>query len=213
MEGAHQVRGLVVGSWTRVLVTAGVILALWVAIVGLAVSGHLGGLRYLNVPVLHPYPPAGYVQNPFNPGDKADLVRVAEASQVKADLLTDGQTELRALEAGDPTLLDLADTGRAKAQGVAFINQNNAAGVYEVEQVNRKSLEVGRLADPNDSSITWAVKERGTGTINYYSKSSRVVVRQVSLDFEATYWLQRVGGRYLIADVLINANPAASASQ
>src|SRR5260370_35046636 len=113
MEGAHRVRGLVVGSWTRVLVTAGVILALWVAFVGLATSGHLGDLRYLNVPVLHPYPPAGYVQNPFNLGDKSDVIRVSEASQVRADLLNDGQAELQALEQGDPSLLSDAAVGRA----------------------------------------------------------------------------------------------------
>src|SRR5438552_17518999 len=128
MEGAQGLRLRLVGSWTRVLITAAVLLVLWVAFAWLAATGRLAELRYLNVPVLHPYPPAGYVQNPFNAGDKSDLIRVAEASQVKADLLSDGQTELRALEAGDPTLLDQADTGRAKAQGVALINQNNTSG-------------------------------------------------------------------------------------
>src|SRR5713226_1963850 len=113
MEGAHTMRGLVAGSWTRVLVTAGIILALWVAFVGLAVSGHLGDLRYLNVPVLHPYPPAGYVQNPFNPGDKGDLINVAQAAQVKADLVRDGQLKLRAAETGDGSLALQSDTGRA----------------------------------------------------------------------------------------------------
>ena len=34
----------------------------------------LGDLRYTNIPLVHPYPPAGFYQNPFNPGDRGDLV-------------------------------------------------------------------------------------------------------------------------------------------
>ncbi len=67
MEGAGRVRLLFVGSWTRVLVTAVVLIALWGAFAWLAVSGRLGELKYLNVPLIHPYPPAGYIQNPFDP--------------------------------------------------------------------------------------------------------------------------------------------------
>jgi hypothetical protein len=205
MEGAHRVRGLVVGSWTRVLVTAGIILALWLAFVGLAVSGHLGDLRYLNVPVLHPYPPAGYVQNPFNSGDKSDLIRVAEASQVKADLLTDGQAELRALEHGDASLLSDAAVGRAQDRVAALIAQNNSAGVFERESVRLDSVVVGRLADPNDPSIVWMVEEQGSGVITYVSKSTQAAVRSESVRFSSRFWLTKVGGHYLIADALVQS--------
>ncbi len=203
MEGAHRVRGLVVGSWTRVLVTAGVILALWVAFVGLAVRGHLGDLRYLNVPVLHQYPPAGYVQNPFNSGDKSDLIRVAEASQVKADLLNDGQAELRALEQGDASLLSDAAVGRAQERVAALIAQNNSAGVFERESVRLDSVVVGRLADPNDPSIVWMVEEQGSGIITYVSKSTQAAVRSESVRFSSRFWLTKVGDHYLIADALV----------
>src|SRR6266568_5237866 len=104
MEGAQGLRLRLVGSWTRVLITAAVLLVLWVAFAWLAATGRLAELRYLNVPVLHPYPPAGYVQNPFNVGDKGDLISVTEAANVKADLVRDGQLELQALEQGDPGL-------------------------------------------------------------------------------------------------------------
>src|SRR5207253_9785978 len=113
MEGAQGLRLRLVGSWTRVVITAAVVLVLWLAFAWLAATGRLAELRYLNVPVLHPYPPAGYVQNPFNPGDKGDLVNVAQAAQVKADLLRDGQLELEALAHCDPNLAGQADTGRA----------------------------------------------------------------------------------------------------
>ena len=210
MEGAHRVRGLVVGSWTRVLVTAGVILALWIAFLGVAVGGHLGDLRYLNVPLLHPYPPAGYVQNPFNSGDKSDLIRVAEASQVKADLLTDGQAELRALEKGDASLLSDAAVGRAQERVAALIAQNNSAGVFERESVKLDSVVVGRLADPNDPSIVWMVEEQGTGTITYVSKSTQATVRSESVRFSSRFWLTKVGGHYLIADALVQSAQRAS---
>jgi len=97
MEGAHRVRGFVLGSWTRLLIAAGIILALWAVFIGLAISGRLGELRYLNVPLLHPYPPAGYVQNPWNTGDKGDLISQSEANQVRADLLKDGPQDSAAL--------------------------------------------------------------------------------------------------------------------
>ena len=86
----------VVGSRTRFLLTASVLVLLWLVFVWLAATGRLAELRYLNVPLVHPYPPAGYVQNPFNPSDKGDLVSVSEASLVKIDLLADG-SERRSL--------------------------------------------------------------------------------------------------------------------
>src|ERR1700687_5429299 len=147
MEGAQGLRLRLVGSWTRVLITAAVLLVLWVAFAWLAATGRLAELRYLNVPVLHPYPPAGYVQNPFNAGDKSDLISVSQASEVKADLLKDGQTELRALEVGDPALLSSAAIGRAEEKVAALIAQNNSAGVIERENVRLDSVAVGRLGD------------------------------------------------------------------
>ena len=74
MEGAQGLRLRLVGSWTRVVITAAVVLVLWLAFAWLAATGRLADLRYLNVPIVHPYPPAGYAQNSFNPGTRATLL-------------------------------------------------------------------------------------------------------------------------------------------
>jgi hypothetical protein len=212
MEGAHKLRQRVVGSRTRFLLTASVLVLLWLVFVWLAATGRLAELRYLNVPLLHPYPPAGYVQNPFNPSDKGDLVSSSEANRVKTDLQADGQLELRALEIDDPGLVSQADTGRAAANLSAVIVQNNAAGLFEREQVKLDSVVVGRVPDPNDSTIAWMVEERGTATISYYSKSNDSLVRRLSMKAIARFWLLKVGGRYLVADVQITSQAAPGAS-
>jgi hypothetical protein len=203
MEGARRLRLLVVGSWTRVLITASFLVALWLVVAWLAVTGRLADARYWNVPLVHPYPPAGYVQNPFNPGDKGDLINVSEAARVKADLLRDGQIELRALELGDPSVLDGAATGKAREKLSELIAQNNTAGLFEREQVKLDSAVAGRLPDPNDPSITWMVEEHGTGTIYYLSKSGGTVVRQQTVRFTSRFWLLKLGDRYLITDALV----------
>src|SRR5437879_7110748 len=93
MEGARGLRLRLVGSWTRVLITAAILLVLWLAFAWLAATGRLAELRYLNVPLLHAYTPAGYVQNPFNAGDTGNLIYVAQAAEVEADRVEDGQLE------------------------------------------------------------------------------------------------------------------------
>jgi hypothetical protein len=185
---------------------------LWLVFVWLAATGRLAELRYLNVPLLHPYPPAGYVQNPFNPSDKGDLINVGEANRVKTDLLADGQLELRALEIGDVALLSNADTGRAKDKLSTLIAQNNSRGISERQQTSFTAVNVGHLADPNDSSIVWSVEERGTGTISRYSKATSTPISQQTVRFTARFWLVRVGDHYLIADALITSQPTSSAS-
>ncbi len=213
MDAARRLRLLVVGSWTRVLIAASALIACWLVFAWLAGTGRVAEIRYVNVPLIHPYPPTGYVQNPFNPADRGDLINVSEAARVKADLLRDGELELRALELGDPNVHSDADTGRANERLSALIAQNNSAGVFEREQIRLDAIVVGRLADPNDPSITWSVEERGQATISFYSKSTKAFVRQQSLKFIAKYWLQKVGERYLIADVLINSEPLPAASR
>jgi len=203
MEGARRLRLLVVGSWTRVLITASFLVAFCLVVAWLAVTGRLADAQYWNVPLVHPYPPAGYVQNPFNPGDKGDLISIGEAGRVKADLLRDGQLELQALEAGDPSLVTEADTGRA-ADGLArLIAQNNTQGVFERQGIKLEATVVGRLTDPSDPTLAWMVEERGTGTISRYSKSSKALVNQQAVKFTARFWLVKVGQRYLIADTII----------
>src|SRR5258708_6017955 len=207
MEGAQGLRLRLVGSWTRVVITAAVVLVLWLAFAWLAATGRLAELRYLNVPLLHPYPPAGYVQNPFNLGEKDNLINVAQAAQVKADLLRDGQLELEALAQGDPNLAGQADTGRAKDTLLTLIAKNNAAGVIERQQTKLDSVAVGRSPDPSDSSIQWVVEEKGTATISRHSNANDTLVSSQAVRFDAKFWMLKVGNHYLIADVLINSQP------
>jgi hypothetical protein len=204
------VRLLIVGSWTRMVITAALLLAFWLVIAWLAATGRLADLRYVNVPLVHPYPRAGYVQNPFNPSDKGDVISASDAARVKADLLHDGQLELRALELGDTALLNNAAIGRARERLSALIAQNNAAGLFEREQIKFDAIIVGRLPDPNDPSIAWMVEERGIGTIFFYSKSSNALVKQQSVKFTSRFWLVKIGDRYLIADALVRSEPLTS---
>jgi hypothetical protein len=203
MEGAHKLRQRVVGSRTRFLLTASVLVLLWLVFVWLAATGRLAEVRYLNVPLLHPYPPAGYVENPFNLSDKGDLVSISEASRAKADLLADGQTELLAAEKGDASLLAGAVTGRALDSFTSLIQQNNSQGISERAQNHFDSIVVGHLSDPNDPKIVWAIEEKGTATVLFYSKSTGASFRQTKVRFDSTYWLTVVGNHYLIADALI----------
>ena len=77
-------RNAVLGSWARTGVVAAILVLILGSIAALGATGRLGDLRYLNIPLLHPWPPAGYYQNPFNPTDRGDLVNSAEAAKVNA---------------------------------------------------------------------------------------------------------------------------------
>src|ERR1700738_567958 len=103
---------------------------LFAVILGLAVTGRLGDVKYWSYPG-HPYPPTGYYINPFNSGDKGDLVNAADAERVKADLLTDGTTELRALESGNADLLPQSDTSRSLETEKQQVLANTAQGLRE----------------------------------------------------------------------------------
>src|SRR5438105_2665640 len=199
----------VLGSWIRTAAVAAALIAAFAVVAALVMTGRLGDLRYSNIPLVHPYPPAGYYQNPFNPGDRGDLVKAAEASTVKTDLLRDGQLELAALSSGDDSLASEADTGNALTTLRQLISQNNAAGITERQETHITSITVGRLADPNDASgsIRWSAEERGTVTITRVSKANGQILSQQSAQVTARFWLTKVGGRYLIADAQITATP------
>src|SRR5579859_1319341 len=63
----HKAGDLLVCSWGRTLA----ILGLGVVLVGVvgwaALSGSLSSINTWNIPVIHPYPPPGFAQNPFGP--------------------------------------------------------------------------------------------------------------------------------------------------
>lgn len=127
----------------RGLAVALVLLAtLIVAVLGWAsLTGRLASLQYANVPIVHPYPPAGFYVNPFT-RDQRDLVNANEAQRVKTDFLKDGQIELDAFGRGDPAPLPLAETGRALSKAREVMAQNTARGLVERDEVHPESVTV-----------------------------------------------------------------------
>jgi hypothetical protein len=201
-SGLRRGGGLLAG----LLLTAVVVVA---AIGWLSVTGRLAGLQYANIPIVHPYPPAGQFVNPFT-GDPRDLVSSSDTAKVKADFLADGKLQLDAYARGDPSALPQTATGRALVKARDVLAQNTAHGVLEQDQVHLDRVIVGRLADPNDSSIDWCVREVGSGTLVLISKTTGRVASSQPIRFDSKYWMSRVGDRYLITDVLITTQPATS---
>jgi hypothetical protein len=200
-----QMRNAVLGSWTRTGLAAVVLVLILGSIAVLGATGQLSDLRYLNIPLIHPWPPAGSYQNPFNPTDRGDIVNASQAAKVKSDLVEDGQVELKAYRASDGSLLDGADTGNRLVKLRAALVQNHAAGVSEDFTNQLTSVRVGKLADPNDASVTWCVEEVGTSRITLTNGANGQTIRQYTIRFDDKFWMVLVGGRYLITDAEVQS--------
>ena len=200
-----QMRNAVLGSWTRTGLAAVVLVLILGSIAVLGSTGKLSDLRYLNIPLIHPWPPAGSYQNPFNPTDRGDIVNASQAAKVKSDLVEDGQVELKAYRASDGSLLDGADTGNRLVKLRAALVQNHAAGVSEDFTNQLTSVRVGKLADPNDASVTWCVEEVGTSRITLTNAANGQTIRQYTIRFDDKFWMVLVGGRYLITDAEVQS--------
>jgi hypothetical protein len=198
-------RNAVLGSWTRTGLAAVVLVLILGSIAVLGATGQLSDLRYLNIPLIHPWPPAGSYQNPFNPTDRGDIVNASQAAKVKSDLVEDGQVELKAYRASDGSLLDGADTGNRLVKLRAALVQNHAAGVSEDFTNQLTSVRVGKLADPNDASVTWCVEEVGTSRITLTNAANGQTIRQYTIRFDDKFWMVLVGGRYLITDAEVQS--------
>ena len=194
------------GSGRGVVVAATVAVVLFAVIIGFAVTGRLGDLKYWSYPG-HPYPPTGYYINPFNSGDKGDLVNAADAARVKAHLLTDGKVELAAETSGDIATLAQGDGGRRLQVMRDRITTNAAQGLRARFENQLSSVVVGHLTDPADPSATWCSEEHGQSVITTYRSSDSVVVSVRRVKFDGKYWLKRVGDRYVIVDALITNTP------
>jgi hypothetical protein len=176
-------------------------------------TGRLADLRYANIPLIHPYPPAGYFINPLNPtGDRSDLVDSATANRVKADLLRDGQLELQAIESGDASLLINADAGPRLAKLQDRIAQDNAQGIVGRQTTHLGSMVVGRLSDPADPSVSWCVRETGSLTISFVKKTTGEVTSTEIVRFDGKFWLVRTGGRFLIVDAEVTNQPVSASA-
>jgi hypothetical protein len=198
-------RNAVLGSWTRTGLAAVVLVLILGSIAVLGATGQLSDLRYLNIPLIHPWPPAGNYQNPFNPTDRGDIINASQAAKVKGDLVEDGQVELKAYQASDGSLLDGADTGNRLVKLRAALVQNHAAGVSEDFTNQLTSVRVGKLADPNDASVTWCVEEVGTSRITLTNAANGQTIRQYTIRFDDKFWMVLVGGRYLITDAEVQS--------
>jgi hypothetical protein len=198
-------RNAVLGSWTRTGLAAVVLVLILGGIAVLGATGQLSDLRYLNIPLIHPWPPAGNYQNPFNPTDRGDIINASQAAKVKGDLVEDGQVELKAYQASDGSLLDGADTGNRLVKLRAALVQNHAAGVSEDFTNQLTSVRVGKLADPNDASVTWCVEEVGTSRITLTNAGNGQTIRQYTIRFDDKFWMVIVSGRYLITDAEVQS--------
>lgn len=196
VRGGHGVMESMLGSWRRMAVTATLLVVLFV--VTIAGASILGPLRRTSLPG-HSYPPAGYVQNPFSK-DPDDLLSLADVARVKADVLADGDFEVRAFAEGDQSMLARADTGNRLARLHAILDVNNAIGIVQQEQDNRSSIVVGRHPDPRAPSVMWCVQESGDSTLVDIAKADGRELRTQRYRFEGKFWLTRVGDRYLITD-------------
>jgi hypothetical protein len=207
-KGAGRTSGeAVLGSWVRTAAAAIAAVAIFAIVVGLAVTGRLGDLRYTNIPLVHAWPPAGMVFNPFNSGDRSDVISAATQAKVKADLIADGQVELDAVRTGDASRLSQADTGRNLSRTQAIVAANLANGITEDFANDISRYVVGNLADPNDPSITWCVEEFGTSRVTFTRTADGSVQKQEFFRFDDKFWLVKVNGHFLIADVLTSTEP------
>ena len=187
---------IALGSWPRTASVAVILVLIFGVVAVLAATGRLGDIRYANIPLIHPWPPSGYYQNPFNPTDRGDLVNASEAAKVKGDLVADGQVELRAYQTSDGSLLQGADSGNRLTKLRSALDQNHAAGVFEDFKNQLTTVRVGKLVDPNDSSVTWCVEEIGTSRITVTQAADGSVLSQSSIRFDDKFWMRSVAGRY-----------------
>src|SRR5262249_25978085 len=123
------VTAFVFGSWLATGVVAGLLILLLGGLAWVASTGRLSDPQHLNIPLVHPWPPAGYYVNPFNPNDRGDLIAAAEANVVKADFNRDGDLEILALGRNDPQALSQADTGNRRRVLLDLLAQQKAEGI------------------------------------------------------------------------------------
>jgi hypothetical protein len=192
------VMDVALGSWRRTAIVGVLLVVVFTAVVLLATA--VGPLRRTSFPG-HPYPPTGYVQNPFS-SNPDDLLNATDVARVRAEFERDSNIDLGAVESGDTAILSQARTGNALGSLRRLIDANTAQGIAEREQNSDDTATVGRLPDPNDPRrVTWCVEERGSGTTTYFMRSTGQTVRTESLSFDDRIWLVPVGVRYLITDV------------
>jgi len=199
VRASRSVAATIVGSGRRLVASAAMLVVV-------AVAGTLGPLRHASFPG-HPYPPSGYVLNPFSTNPD-DLLSVADIARVRAAFEQDGQAELDAFARGDAGGLSLADAGARLHTLQQLIAQNNAAGIVQRYENHVESVLVGRRASPDSASIAWHVEEKGTTRLTDAAKATGRVLGTQSYRFNGRFWLAMIGGRYLITDAAVLNEPS-----
>jgi hypothetical protein len=153
-KGASGTAGeAVLGSWVRTCGSSDCRPSRSLAVVvGLAITGRLGDLRYTNIPLVHEWLPAGMVFNPLNPGDRSDVISAATQAKVKTDLIADGQIELDAVRTGDASRLPQADSGRNLSRTQAIVAANVTSGITDDFANNISRYVVGHRVHGDDPS-------------------------------------------------------------
>jgi hypothetical protein len=195
---------LALGNWPRTAAVAVVLMAAFIVVL-VAASG-IGPLRYASFPG-HPYPPAGYVQDPFSTNPD-DMLSTADVARVRSDFERDGSVELDAFATGNAGVLSQADAGGRLQTLRQLVAQNSAAGIVQRYENHVRSIVVGRRATPAGTSITWSVDEQGTAALADVEKATGTVLRTRSYRFDSRFWLAMGGGRYLITDAAISNEPS-----
>ena len=201
MRTGRGMAGLPVGSWKATLIAGVVIVALFAVVIGVAST--YGPLRHASFPG-HPFPPSGYVVNPFTHSPD-DLLSTSDVARVRAEFDRDSRIDLEAVATGDTGVLSQARTGAALDSIRKLVEANNAQGIAEREQIKDDAVVVGRLPDPNDPRVVWCIEERGSGTNTYFLKSTGQTVRTETVSFDHRIWLVAAGDRYLITDVEVRS--------
>src|SRR5438046_1789356 len=113
--------GLPLGSWRATLITAAVIVVLFVVVIGVAST--YGPLRHTSFPG-HRFPPAGYVVNPFT-NSPDDLLSTSDVARVRAEFDRDSRIDLQAVATGDTGVLSQARAGAALDSIRTLVETNN----------------------------------------------------------------------------------------
>jgi hypothetical protein len=130
-------------------------------------------------------------------------------SQVERDFLADQQAIVEGLESGDSAKPSTAATGNALQDILNEIEAN--ASLYLVqEKFDPVTTAVVQQVDPNDSTLTTAVEEKGRLTKTIMAKDGGAIARTDQLDIDDLFWMRQAegGGRFLMADRKLSEYPA-----
>src|SRR5258708_6123012 len=128
------------------------------------------------------------------------------SGQLETDCVRDQQAIAGALANADLGSLRDAVTGNAILELTDQVSAEQSSGLRIQDSPHLSSIQVIQATDPNDSSITQAVEEKGVLTRTM--TAGGVQSSQQQVNFDDKYWLRvPAGSRYAIADRLVAEQP------